>query len=441
MSSVRHSVARASGRFVRVMSMVNALRELAVSGRIWRRLAGGLVVALMFCFPAIAWSGVPPACTALIKLMAQQKPGPVFLASYPTATQVQLKNTAYLYDNALATLALIGCKQPKLAARLGAAILIAQNHDRFWHDGRLRNAYVAGPLTSRPVKLPGWWDAVQQKWVEDRYQVGSDNGNQAFAMLALLACYQAGQGSQYLRGAVRLGAYLAKFFDSHRPAGFTGGTYGEEPRPATDAWKSTEHNADLAAAYQRLAVAGGDARWQRWAQRAAGFVKAMWQPACGCFAAGLALGAHHPDYLVATDAQIFPLLAIEGFAGTYGAKLTKILNLLRHDGGVAYSVAAKGVWTEGTAQLALYRQLSGKGVLARKLMRVLAQDRAPDGSYYATGKGALSTGFGLPSDPSKSRVYFHLPHLGALAWVALAQCGFNPFTLGHHLPRRKISPE
>ena len=418
--------------------MVMSDRDAAAGGRVWRKIAGGLIAAIVLCLPAAAWGAVPPACTALIRMMTQQKPpGPVFLASYPTATQVQLKNTAYLYDNALAVIALIGCGQPRLAGRIGAAILIAQAHDRFWHDGRLRNAYVAGPLRDLPVKLPGWWDDTAQKWVEDGYQVGSDTGNQAFAMLALLACYKAGLGRRYLRGARRLGSYLVHAYDTAAPAGFRGGTFGDEPKPLINAWKSTEHNADLAAAYQRLAAAQAMAGWRQWALRARRFVQAMWQPGCGCFAAGTGLHAHQLDHLVATDAQLFPLLAIGGFARGYGPKLRAILHRLRDGGGIAYSVAAEGVWTEGTAQLALYRQLSGQSARARVLLGVLARARAPGGSYYATAKGALATGFGLSTDPSKSRVYFHLPHLGALAWVALAQCAFDPFTLSRHLPAGK----
>ena len=413
------------------------MRAQARTVRAWIRLrvVFALLIVIALGLPAAAWgASSPPACRVLTRMMAQQKPGPVFLASYPTATVAQLKNTAYLYDNAIAAIALIGCGQPALAGRIGAAILIAQAHDRFWHDGRLRNAYVAGPVRAIPVKLPGWWDGTEQKWVEDGYEVGSDTGNEAFAMLALLACYRAGLGDKYLAGARRLGRYLTQAYAAAAPAGFRGGTFGEEPAPQINIWKSTEHNADLAAAYQRLAAAPDAAGWQHWALRARRFVRAMWQPGCGCFAAGTGLKAHDIDHLVATDAQLFPLLAIAGFAQRYGPRLRGILHRLRDGGGITYSIAAKGVWTEGTAQLALYRRLLGQRARAGALLRVLAKARAADGSYYATLKGALVTGFGLSTDPSKSRVYFHLPHLGALAWVALAQCGFDPFTLRRSLP-------
>jgi len=46
----------------------------------------------------------------------------------------------------------------------------------------------------------------------------------------------------------------------------------------------------------------------------------------------------------------------------------------------------------------------------------------------------MPTGFMLPTEPSAPRVYFHLEHLGAAAWAALADCSFNPFTGGRSLP-------
>ena len=44
------------------------------------------------------------------------------------------------------------------------------------------------------MKLSGWWDDKQNRWVEDPYQVGSDTGNMAWAMLALLALARDGKG-------------------------------------------------------------------------------------------------------------------------------------------------------------------------------------------------------------------------------------------------------
>ena len=54
--------------------------------------------------------------------------------------------------------------------------------------------------------------------------------------------------------------------------------------------------------------------------------------------------------------------------------------------------------------------------------------RTPDGSYYAANSKELATGFMLETDPTQPRQYFHVAHLAAVSWVALAQQRYNPFT-------------
>jgi len=89
-------------------------------------------------------------------------------------------------------------------------------HDRFWHDGRLRNGYLAGAVGAAPLKLAGWWSSRDQRWLEDDYQAGSDTGNLAWAMLALLRLERNAhdhdpgyRDGRYLAGAKRLGGWLA----------------------------------------------------------------------------------------------------------------------------------------------------------------------------------------------------------------------------------------
>lgn len=136
------------------------------------------------------------ACGYLAGLIDKAPPsGPLFLPSYPTVESGPLHGAAYLYDNAVAAIALVGCGEQDKAYRIGSAILWAIDNDRTWHDGRLRNAYAAGVVANGPVKLPGWWDNTQNKWLEDRYQVGSDVGNMAWAMLALLSIDDVNTGS------------------------------------------------------------------------------------------------------------------------------------------------------------------------------------------------------------------------------------------------------
>jgi hypothetical protein len=351
----------------------------------------------------------------------------VFVTSYPAATDKALEHVAFLYDNAAAALALTGCGDTGHAARIGDAILAALDHDRFWHDGRLRNGYLAGPVAN-PVALGGWQDGG--RWVEDGYQAGSDTGNMAWAMLALLGLHRAGAGDKYLRGAVRIAAYVEKSFSA---PGFTGGTFGGEPDVHANTWKSTEHNTDLAAAFAQLARATRDKHWTMRAAQARALVEAMWRKDCTCFAAGTGLDGRTPNRFLALDAQLWPLLGLPGGAARYGGALAAARAHMTVDGGFAYSQARGGLWTEGTAQAALLAALMGDDKQAARLMAAVAKNRAPGGGYYASDRAA-ATGFRLDTDPAQQRRYFRTPHLGALAWAAMAARRFNPFTFGSTLP-------
>jgi hypothetical protein len=385
--------------------------------------AAAFTVLVALCSPAGA--AEPSACTSLGGTL--RSAGPTFLASFPTAEPGPLKDVAFLYDNAVAAIALVGCGYQ--AAPIGDAMLAALDHDRYWADGRLRNGYWAGPVKDVPVKLAGWWEASQNKWVEDGYQVGSDTGNMAWAMLALLTVYEATQAPQYRDGAVRIGRYVERSLSA--PAGFEGGTFGYEPSPERNTWKSTEHNTDLAAAFQRLAQDTGNSHWFMPARQARKFVAAMWDRKCRCFAVGTAADGRTRNPLLALDAQVWPALAIAD--RRYQGTLKVVERRLRYEDGYAYSEAREGVWAEGTAQVALLLSALGKEDEAHGLMAGLERQRAPDGSYYASSTATLPTGFMLQTDPSKPRQYFHIPHLAALAWVALAEERFNPFT-GRVLP-------
>ena len=384
---------------------------------------------------AVAVSATPvaasPPCAYLSSLIDSAPSGPIFLASYPLEKSGALANAAFLYDNAAAAIALVGCNEVPRARRIGDAILVALDHDRYWHDGRLRNGYAAGAVT-RPVKLAGWWDTKENHWVEDRYQVGSDNGNMAWAMLALLALDRVTNDPRYRAGAVRIATWTLRWRDAR--GGFTGGTFAHEPSPDTLHWKSTEHNTDLAAAYRALAQTTGDAQWLAPARAAEDFVRAQWTPACNCFAVGTAVDGVTPNPFLALDAQIWPLLALSNTT-SYGAVLATVQDRLSQSGGYAYSEARDGLWTEGTAQVALLQALLGHNAQAAALNRTVAAMRGPDGATYAADTPVLPTGFMLDTDPTKPRDYFHIPALAPAAWAALAERRFNPFTGARALPR------
>ena len=104
------------------------------------------------------------------------------------------------------------------------------------------------------------------------------------------------------------------------------------------------------------------------------------------------------------------------------------------DEGFSYGEDRDGVWTEGTGQMALLMKLLGRTGKAESLIAVIESQRSPDGGFYATSVRELPTGFVLDTDPTKPRLYFRLSHLGAASWAALAERGFNPFTVTKGLP-------
>lgn len=384
----------------------------------------------------------PTACTYLAS-QVDPAAGPAFLASYPTVESGPLHGVAFLYDNAVAAIALIGCGEIDRARTIDAAILWALDHDRAWHDGRLRNGYAAGRAVDDPVKLAGWWDKGQGRWLEDGYQAGSATGDMAWSMLALLALDRADpeHGAQYRAAAARIGGWITGRRDARGPGGFTGGIFGWESAPKPLSWKSTEHNTDLAAAFTLLADATHDPAWADRAGAAARFVKAMWLESCACFAVGTLEDGTTPNLVMALDAEIWPLLAIPGLAAPpYAAALSTSEARLRAGAGFTYSDAGGGLWTEGTAQVALAARLLGRTEEFAALTTAVAAERAPGGGFYATDVAALPTGFANAADPSSQRFYYRLPHLAPAAWAALAERGFNPFTADSALPKAVSEP-
>lgn len=392
--------------------------------RVLRRRIGAIAAYVLggwFCFVVPSLAG--QACTDLKRAVDAVPTGPVFLTSYPTVNDGPLKGTAFLYDNAAAALALKGCGASDQARRIGDAILAGVERDPFWRDGRLRNAYAAGAVDVGPVKTAGWWDNKQNKWVGDPYMSASDTGNLAWALLALLALDrdaqdEARQGGdkydgRYLRGAERLADRVLSRRDGN---GFSGGYLGFEPNPQRLSWKSVEHNTDIAAAFWQMAARTGIHKWRAAAEVAGDFVTSMWNHGGHRYDAGSDLGVH--DRTAALDAQVWPMLAL------YSAHRVE-LSAFAYDDGYSYGMA-RGVWTEGTAQVAVLMASNRRWDSYRRLMTALEKRHDERGFYRASDK-ALATGFRLAADPSQPRQFFPLPHLGATAWVAFAEQKYNPF--------------
>ena len=364
---------------------------------------------------------------------------PVLLRSWDGAAgsgppaEPALAGAAFTYDNALAAIALVACGRLAQAGRVGAALLAAVSADRSGRVGRIRNAYRAGAQGAPPLPPNGWWDAVAGRWAEDATQVGTATGNVAWAGLALLTLGQATGEARWREGAERLARWAVETeADSAGPGGFGGGIVGYDDAPRPAGWKSTEHNADLAALFGWLART--DPRWRGPERAARAFLAAMWQDADGRFLLGTLPDGRSPNRAGSgLDAQLWPLLLPAAPAAWRRATLWVER---RHGvaGGFDFNDDRDGLWVEGTAQAALVWRTLGRGAQAASLFATLAGQASPGGYLWATREAVVTTGLALgPASTTADFVYRRRPALAATAWAALAALGWNPFT-GAHSP-------
>jgi hypothetical protein len=357
------------------------------------------------------------ACVrAVLGQMAALGDGPVLLNSYLVQAgsaagdfDLTQANAAYVYDNALAGLLLLAAGHTDEAKRIAMALQIAQEHDRKFADGRLRNCYQAGVM-AQPAKLAGFWEAKSQRWDEDPYQVGTDSGPLAWAMLlwaALGMTVPANRAGNFLDQQLRA------------PSGYYGGLYGYDPAQVQLTWLSTEQNVDLTAAFRSLGRKEDSAH-------AAAFVQGMFNLTTGRFDAGRGTDGA-VDHLDAADAGIWPYLA---GLGSETSALNSIGSLQRGPG-IGFSDASDGIWLEGTAFAALALQQMGHESYAQSFLATVAQNTSPEGYVYATISPSLATGLTVGPSlrqgvPAQIFAYYRRPALSATCWAGLAALGVNP---------------
>ena len=157
---------------------------------------------------------------------------------------------------------------------------------------------------------------------------GATGGNNAFAILALLAAHKQFQTSAYLDAAVKIGNWINSLVDASGFGGYFLG-YPDQGLPKIlQKGKSTENNADIFTAFTALAnaVPGDASLWTTRANIAGDFVMQMYDPGTGRFFAGTVLstdgpgagiypnGAHKGNDVINTfdflDADTFTTLAL-----------------------------------------------------------------------------------------------------------------------------------
>jgi hypothetical protein len=372
-------------------------------------------------------------CAPLANAVASQAAGSeaAFVRSYEHADDESrlpagLASTAFVYDNALAAIALVACGDVNSATIIGNALSLAARNDRTFRDGRVRNAYRPGPVGKGPPALPGWWDANQKIWAEDAAQDGSSTGNVAWAALALLTLHQATKQESFLADAGRLIDWVIANVSTG--SGFRGGFHGYDPQQVRLTWISTEHNVDVYAAAAWLFRLTSERKYADAASEARQFL-------------GRAFDGDHfllgtkPDgsladpSMLALDVQLWPWMAIPDAPAQWRSALNFAATHLAVKDGFDFNGDRDGLWVEGTAQASLAYRIAGDPRRSAQLLATLEADRTPSGFLNATRGARVSTGLSIdPTATEADFFYFRRPHLGATAWATLAATTWNPFT-------------
>lgn len=362
-----------------------------------------------------------------------------------------MRNVAFTYDNSVALLAFIVSGDKQRAQILADSLVYAMEHDRFYTDDRLRNAYMGGDLVSFPgwtpngkkgtARMPGWYDAQERRWDEDMFQVSTHTGNVAWAMLALLGYYEVYGGDKYLSVVEKLGDWVQRNCrDERGPGGYTGGFEGWEPNPAKLTYKATEHNIDLYAAFNRLARITRKDIWKERADHARKFIEKMWDKENGMFWTGTTPnGVTAYKEVIPVDIQAWAILALGQKSKPYLKALDYAQSHLSEGDGFRFSDSGgisegrKGIWYEGTAQMAAAYYATGQKGKWAKLVSALHGAQFKTGGMPAADINELYTGFKIhviKSDGTLGEIpwlYYHRAHVGATAWLVLAEKGINPF--------------
>jgi len=371
-------------------------------------------------------------------------------------------STAFIYDNAVLTLAYLAGGNVGRARVIGDGILFAQQNVS-QGDGRFWQAYYAG------VDNGGVYVAAGLSYFQ-----GSAMGDVAWPGMALAQLYHRTGEKKYLDGAVLAGTFIKGYRDdSQTPGGFF---YGNG-----QTYKSTEHNIDIYAFFTMLAELTGDSSWTNGALHAKAFVEFMFDSPSGHFWTGT-----NPDNSTnynnsPEDVNTWSYLAYKN--STYGVSIDWVkTNLSTTDTSFAYNNSwgygtqkirvngmtyaslsklgtilgdptsdADAVWLEGTGHLIaalLFRRLPadkdipgfhGDLELAFALIEncQIAQDNLAGlaGTAVQTVNGTpIPTGTGLTASTSNLNTgfgfsYYPYLHIGATGWYVIGALGFNPMRL------------
>ena len=395
--------------------------------------------------------GKSPNPSVLISEIRSRSDAAGFLAEKAEENRGFISNTntndassdyAYVYDNALAVIVLTLVGAQNQAELIADAIVFAQEHDRTFRDGRIRNVYIPGDPKSDSgrsitggnvtIRLPGFWQ--NGKWQEDFYTVSTSTGNMAWMILAL--CFVSENASVekrdlYIRTAINAADFVLTM---ETEEGFTAGYEGWDNSQTKAAYISTEHNIDVYVAFSILSqiLSNEDPEkaqlYKEAAQNAKSFVLSMYDAELGCFYTGtLGEKGTLSDGVIPLDANSLAVLAFGKELEDPHKPLSFVERRMAVGEGFDYSAGdLDGIWNEGTAQMAICYLVLGNSDKYKELMQYLKTQIARDGSIPAADRDGVSTGF-IITGTDLFWEYDNVQSISATSWLALAQMGINPF--------------
>ena len=221
-----------------------------------------------------SWNGT--SSRAAIKFLkgvtnAYRTSGPRLAQSYQDNSG--LTDIAFVYDNALAIIALLRAGEGAAARALGDGLLYAQTHDETFTDGRLRQAYHADDFIL---------ENGNAHFAYEFGLVGTAVGDMAWAGIALAQLARATGIARYRTGAVRIAEWIQT--NTYSTAGLGGYTFGATAGLETR--KSTEHNIDVAGFFRLIQTLTGRRVWRDRSDHAWAFVESVWNDDDGFFWTG-----------------------------------------------------------------------------------------------------------------------------------------------------------
>ncbi|MBR0092236.1 MAG: hypothetical protein IJP92_11105 [Lachnospiraceae bacterium] len=358
----------------------------------------------------------------------------------------KISDYAYLYDNALTAVVLSHAGAQEQAEMIADAIVFAQEHDRLFHDGRLRNAYIAGDPRSDSgrsiaggkvtVRLPGFWQ--NGKWQEDSYTVSTSTGNMGWTILALCSVAKnasAEKQTEYLDAAVKAADFVLTLESEN--GGFTAGYEGWDEEQVKTTYISTEHNIDLCVALSVLAdaLSASDTekseKYRTAADSAKRFVLSMYDEKRGFFYTGtLDDGSTVSDGVIPIDANCLAILSLgEALDDPYRIVSFVEERMAVGDGFDFGTGDLDGIWNEGTSQMAVCYYTMNSMEKYDTTMSYLKTQTAGDGSIPAADRDGVSTGFVVVGTDSLWE-YNNVQSISATGWLAFAEMKVNPFATG-----------